>query len=74
MRGRHGRNNTTDRGRQRDEHRRYLKDTVGHGKSKYKTQQDMIQRHGNQIATGEYRTQNHILNITQRLDSRVMTG
>ena len=30
----HEGNNTTDRGRQRGEHRRNLKDTEGHGKSK----------------------------------------
>ena len=53
MRGRHGGEGMegtilTDRGRQREEHRRHLKDIVGHGKSKHKTQ-DMIQRHGNQI-------------------------
>ena len=38
--------------RQREEHRKTqenLKDTVGHGKTEHKTQQDMIQRHGHQI-------------------------
>ena len=29
--------------RQREEHRRHLKDTAGHGKSKHKTQQDKVQ-------------------------------
>ena len=40
----------TDRGRQtatRGIHKRHLKDTRLHGKSKHKTQQDTTQRHGN---------------------------
>ena len=42
-RRRHGGKNTY-RGRQTEEHRRDLKDTVGHGKSKHKTQ-DTIKGH-----------------------------
>ena len=37
----HEGNKTTDRGSQRGEHRRSLKDTWGHEKSKHETQQDM---------------------------------
>ena len=51
-----------------EEHRRHLKDTVGHGNSK--------QRHDTKTwtsNTGEYQTKKHNLNITQRHDSRVVT-
>ena len=61
QRRKHGGNNTTDRGKQREEHKRHLKDAVGHGRLKHKTQQDTIQRHGNQIqeTTRQNQTQEH---------------
>ena len=59
----------TDRGRYRGEHRRHLKDTRGHRKSKHKTQ-DMLQSRGNQIqdTTRQNQTQEH-----NKHESTVMT-
>ena len=65
-------NKTTDRGSQRGEHRRNLKDTWGHGKSKHDTQDMEKQNIGHNKAW--YKDMNQIQETKNQIQEQTQTG